>query len=126
MERVKNNNLLKTIVKGVGISIICTILALTIFSLLLVNTNLSENLIQPVVISVTGISLLIGSFITNKKMKKNGIINGCTIGFFYIMIIYIISSIVNNMNFSVNIGSIIMILVGLICGAVGGIMGVNI
>ena len=126
MEKVGNNNYFISILKGVGISIIFTILSLTIFSLLLVNTNMSESLIQPVVIVVTGISILIGSFMANRKMSKNGIINGCIIGFLYIFTIYIISSIANNMNFSLNMGSIIMILVGIVCGAIGGIIGVNI
>ena len=38
----------------------------------------------------------------------------------------LISSILNNGNFALNLGSIIMILTGIICGAIGGIMGVNI
>jgi putative membrane protein (TIGR04086 family) len=126
MERVRDNSFIGSILKGVIISIISTLVGLTIFSLLLVNTNLSENLIQPVVIGITGVSILIGSFIANVKNNKNGLLNGALIGFFYTVIIYIISSFANNMDFSLNIGSIIMIIVGLIGGAVGGIIGVNI
>ena len=126
MQKRINNSFFITILKGVAISFICTIIALTVFSFLLVYTNINENLIQPVVIGVTGISILLGSFIANRKLHKNGIINGCIISFVYIIIIYLISSMANNMNFSLNIGSAIMILLGLICVAVGGILGINI
>ena len=121
----KNNGFLK-IIKGVGISFAFTLISLTIFSALLTYTSLSENLIQPVIISVTGISILAGSFFATRKVGNNGILKGITVGLIYIVLIYFISSIVNNGNFSLNLGSIIMILAGIICGAIGGIIGVNI
>ena len=114
------------IIKGVGISIIITLIGLTAFSLLLVYTNLSENLIQPVVIVITAISIFLGSFLVNRKKESKGILNGAIIGILYIAIIYTISSIVNNMDFSLNFGSIIMIAIGIIGGAIGGIIGVNV
>ena len=126
MEIFENNNVFFKIIKGVGISFAFTLICLTIFSALLTYTSLSENLIQPVIISVTGISILAGSFFATRKVGKNGILKGITVGLIYILLIYFISSIVNNGNFSLNLGSIIMILAGIICGAIGGIIGVNI
>ena len=126
MEIYENNNVFLKVIKGVGISFAFTLICLTIFSALLTYTSLSENLIQPVVISVTGISILAGSFFSTRKVEKNGILKGITVGLIYIVLIYFISSIVNNGNFSLNLGSIIMILAGIICGAIGGIIGVNI
>lgn len=126
MERIESNNFFINIIKGVAISLLLTIICLSIFSALLTYTNLSENLMQPVVIVVTGISILIGSYIANRKRNKNGIINGIIIGVIYILALYIISSAVNDGNFSLNLGAIIMILVGIIGGAIGGILGVNI
>ena len=125
MESFGKNNVFIKILKGVGISFAFTLISLTIFSALLTYTSLSESLIQPVVISVTGISILAGSFFATRKVGKNGIIKGITVGLIYILLIYLISSILNNGNFAINLGSIIMILVGIICGAIGGIMGVN-
>jgi len=126
MEAIDKNNTFFKILKGVGIAIIFTFTCLTIFSILLTYTNLSENLIQPVVISVTGMSILAGSFFVTRKIKKNGIIKGITVGIIYIMLIYLVSSIVNNLNFKLNIESIVMISIGIICGAVGGFIGVNV
>ncbi len=126
MEGFEKNNIFLKILKGVGISFAFTLISLTIFSSLLTYTRLSESLIQPVVISVTGISILAGSFFATRKVGKNGIIKGIAVGLIYIFLIYLISSIVNGGNFALTIGSIIMILIGILCGAIGGIIGVNI
>ena len=126
METFEKNNVILKIFKGVRISIAFTLICLTIFSALLTYTNLSESLIQPVVISVTGISILVGSFFAIRKVGKNGIIKGVSVGLIYILLIYIVSSVVNGGNFALTIGSIIMILIGILCGAIGGIIGVNI
>ncbi len=48
----------KNIFKGVGISLILTIILLFIFSLILAYTNVNENTIRPVIIVVTAISIL--------------------------------------------------------------------
>lgn len=122
-EGIKLENI-KNIFKGVGISIIVTLIALLIFSVILTYTNVSESTIAPVVIVVTAISILCGSSISTKNIKKNGMINGGLIGLVYLLILYIISSILN-WKFSLNMQSLIMILVGTVFGILGGIIGVN-
>ena len=121
-EKISNN--FKYIVKGVFISIISTLTFLLIFSILLTYTDISEKLISPFIIVITGISILIGSSIANFKIKKNGLINGSIIGGTYLILIYFSSSIINN-NFILSTESIIMIIVGMIFGMIGGIIGVN-
>ena len=117
-------NTMKNMLKGVFISLICTIILLFIFSIILTYTNVSENTITPVIIVVTAISILLGSSIANMNIKKNGLINGGAIGGIYILILYLISSILN-WKFGLNVQSIIMIVVGIIFGIIGGIIGVN-
>lgn len=112
------------IVKGVLISFLFTICMILIFSALLVYTNLSEQTIKPVIITITGISILIGSSFGTRKLHRNGLISGGIIGMIYILLLYIISSIVGS-DFSLNWISIIMIIVGLIGGICGGIIGIN-
>ena len=126
MESFQKNNVFTKILKGVGISFSFTLICLTIFSALLTYTNLSESLIQPVVIAVTGISILAGSFFATRKVGKNGIIKGIAVGLIYIFLIYLISSVVNGGSFALTMSSVIMILIGILCGAIGGIIGVNI
>ena len=112
------------ILRGILISFLFTVCMLTIFSALLVYTNLSEETIKPVIITITGISILIGSSLGTRKLHKNGLLSGGIIGASYILLLYLISSAVNS-NFSINWVSIIMIIVGLIGGVFGGIIGVN-
>ena len=118
------NKTIKNIAKGVGISLISTCIMLFIFAVLLTYTDISENIIDTVIIIITAISILIGSSIGNLKIKKNGLLNGAIIGGTYILIIYLISSILN-WRFSLNIQSIIMIIIGILFGILGGIIGVN-
>lgn len=126
MENYQENKkeVFKNIFKGIGIAMLFTIICLFIFSIILTYTNVSENTIVPVIVIITAISILIGSSIGNNKIRKNGIINGGVIGGGYILILYLVSSLLN-VKFGLNIQSIIMIVVGIIFGMLGGIIGVN-
>ena len=126
MESYKDDKqeILKALWKGLLISFIMTILILLIFSIILTFTNISEKTIVPVIIISTAISILIGSSISNIRIKKNGILNGALIGGGYILILYLLSSILNA-RFNLNIQSIIMISAGVVFGILGGIIGVN-
>ena len=119
MEKTINN-----IAKGIGISLLTTFILLLIFATMLTYTEISETIINPVIIVITAISILIGSSIGNLKIKKNGLVNGALIGGLYIFTIYLISSILN-WEFGLEIQSIVMIVVGMIFGILGGIIGVN-
>lgn len=123
MEESGTKNLLN-IIKGVIISIICTIIFLLILSILLTYTNISETIRNPVIIIITATSIFIGSSIGNIRMKKNGLINGSLIGGIYLLSIYLMSGIINQ-NFSLSVQSLIIIVSGMICGMFGGIIGVN-
>ncbi len=112
------------LVKGVGIALIITFISLIIFSILLTYTNINEACVEPVIVVTTGISILLGSIIGNVKIRKNGILNGGLVGIIYLLILYIISSLLN-WNFSLSLQSIIMIMSGCICGILGGVIGVN-
>ena len=120
---MKENTIIN-LVNGIGISIIVTVILLIIFSVLLAYTNISESVISPVIMVITAISILIGSSIVNIKIKKNGLINGGIIGGAYILTIYLISSLLN-WRFTLNLQSIIMIILSISVGILGGIIGVN-
>ena len=122
--QINENNSIINILKGVGISLITTVILLIIFSIILTYTNIQESAINPVIMIITAISILIGSSLENIKIRKNGLINGGIIGAIYIIVIYLISSILN-WRFSLNIQSLIMIAISIIFGILGGIIGVN-
>ena len=112
------------IIKGTVISIILSLILLTIYAALLSYTSISENTMVPVIITITGISILIGSSISSMHIKKQGMLNGALVGLIYMLTIYILSSIFLS-SFEININSIIMIAVGIVTGMIGGIIGVN-
>ena len=127
MENLDKNELssnLIRIVKGSITAIVITLILLFIFAILLTYTSLQENVINPVVIVITAISILIGSSISTLKIKKNGLLNGALVGIIYILTIYLISSLTGS-GFSCNINTIIMIVSSVIAGMLGGIIGVN-
>ena len=123
-KQISENKNLISIFKGVVISLVTTFILLIIFAAILTFTNIQENTISPVVIIITAVSLLIGSTIGNRKIEKNGLLNGAMVGLIYILFLYLISRILNG-NFSLNLASIIMIIVSIFFGILGGVVAVN-
>lgn len=115
----------KYILKGVIIAYIISISLIIIFSVLLVKTNIKEQCIDTVIITISGVSILIGTTLSTIKIKKYGIANGIVISTIYMVILYVASSVLNG-NFSINLNTMISILCGLILGVFGGVIGVNI
>ena len=74
--------------------------------------------IAPKNITITGMNILIGSTISTKKIKKNGLINGGIVGLVYIIFLYIVSSMCL-VGFTPSMNSLIMLGVGIITGMVG-------
>ncbi len=112
------------VVKGSVIAMILSVILLTIFALFLTYTSLPESTIMPVVLTITGISILVGGTISSRKMKKNGLLYGGSVGLIYIIILYLASSLCLA-GFSLSMNSFMMLAVGIITGIIGGIIGVN-
>lgn len=110
--------------KSVLLSIIISLILLFVLAFVISNTEVKESFIDPGVIFISSISILISSFLVSKKLKKKGIICGAIVGFCYMLIMYIFSSFMN-MDFSLTINSLMMILFGILGGIIGGILGVN-
>ena len=121
----KKKNDLYAVLKGVVIAIALSIISIFIYAAVLVNTDVQENTIKPVLIIVTGICVLIGSSISGLIIKKNGLLTGICVGGIYFISLYILSSIAL-CGFYLNISSVIMIGVGMVLGAIGGVIGTNI
>ncbi len=119
-----NSNLIK-IIKGSSIAIVLSLIFLTIYAAILSFTSVSETTMVPVVLVLTGISILIGSSMSSISIKKQGIINGGLVGLIYVLFLYIVSSIAG-IGFGLNMNAIIMLIVGIITGMIGGVIGVNI
>ena len=120
----ESKNIVK-IIKGSTVAIIITLLGLIIYSVILASTEIGENTINYVVIGISALIILIGSIISVSKIAKNGMLNGAIVGGIYIVIIYLLSSIIN-LNFDINSNSIILIFFSMVAGMLGGVIGVNI
>ncbi len=119
-----NSNIIK-IIKGSAIAIVLSLVFLTIYAAILSFTSVSETTMIPVVLVLTGISILIGSSMSSISIKKQGILNGGLVGLIYVLFLYIVSSIVG-VGFELNMNAIIMLVVEVITGMIGGVIGVNI
>lgn len=123
ISKEKNKNIIN-VIKGAIIAIILSLIFLTVYAAVLSFTNVSENTMVPVVLVITGISILIGSSMSSISIKKKGLMNGALVGLIYAITLYILSSIFGA-GFSIELNSIIMIIVSIITGMIGGIIGVN-
>ena len=109
----QSSNVLK-VFKGIIISCIITFVLLFIYAIVLTYTSLGESTIGPVIVAITGVSILAGSSMPSGTFQV----------FVYILLIYLLSSILGS-GFSLNMYSIIMIGIGIVAGIIGGIVGVN-
>lgn len=119
---LKKNSL--RILKGSVFAIIISLILLFIFALLLTYTDISETTMIPVVITIVGTSILIGSMVSTRTISKNGLLNGGLVGLIYGIILYLSSSLCL-VGFSLTVYSLVMIAVAIITGMVGGVIGVN-
>lgn len=110
--------------KGVCLSIGMTLIMILILSIVLSFSEIKENVIMPTVIFMSSFSILVGGFLVAKKMNEKGIVYGSLLGLIYMVILYLISSILN-FDFSLNVNAVIMIVLGIVGGAIGGVLGVN-
>ena len=127
MEELNENggvNKVLLMLKGIGISMFLSIIMILVLSMVLSFSNVKESVIMPTVIFISSFSILIGGSLVAKRIENKGIIYGSILGLIYMMILYFISSIMN-FDFSLNVSAIMMIAFGIIGGAIGGILGVN-
>lgn len=122
MEEKKNSFI--SILKGVIIAYIITLILIAVYSIILAYTNLPESTIPTCVVVITFVSVMLSSSLVLKKIKEKGLINGAIIGAIYLITIYILSSIFA-VGFSVNTFSIVMLIFSILAGIIGGIVGVN-
>lgn len=121
IQSLKNDGIIKNVFSGIIKSFVITILLIMLIALVLVKTNVSEDIIGPAIFIITSISIFAGAM---SSIRKNGILYGALIGVIYIILIYLISSILNG-DFALTISSLILILLGISSGIIGGVAGVN-
>ncbi|MGI5850820.1 MAG: TIGR04086 family membrane protein [Caldicoprobacterales bacterium] len=113
------------ILKSSIIAIIMTLVCFAIFAIIIKVADLQETIIAPVVQVIRTLSIAFGGMLAAKSSKKLGWLKGGITGVVYVLLAFMISSMFGG---SIFMGSVIFsdILLGIIAGAVGGIIGVNV
>lgn len=106
------------------LELVISLILFFVIAILMSFTSMSENILIPLTIAVTMFSVFVGSFCYAKDKKKNGIIYGGLLGILYILILYIISSVMYS-NFNISANSLFMIILSILGGIIGGVLGVN-
>ena len=113
------------VLKGILAAYIVTVPAFMLFALILSNTEFPQRLITPAVVVTTVISVLTAGSVSTKGVKSRGWLNGGMVGFIYMAVLYILSSLIYD-NFAIDKYVITMTVIGILTGAIGGILGINI
>ena len=114
----------KTIVKNVFISYGISLILFFIFAFLITYTNISYKIVSTVSVIITLLSIMTASILSGKKSSEKGWLTGCITGFIYMIILYLIGSVIYR-NPGISSNGIIMIIVGIMAGAIGSIIGIN-
>lgn len=112
------------ILKSVGIAYVVTLFIFLLLAIALTYTEFPETMIPSVVIIGTIISIMFAGTSVARKARTKGWLNGAIAGLVYILVIYLISSF-TVVNFVVDMNAITMFILGILAGAVGGIVGIN-
>lgn len=113
-----------TILKNILISYGISLALFLIFAFVITYTDVSYSIISPVSVAITLISILIAAVISGKKSSEKGWLTGCITGFLYMLILYIVGSIIFR-NPGISSNGVIMIIAGVLAGALGSIIGIN-
>ena len=122
---MKEEKFLLSYIKGVVSSFTISIILFYILGIILTSINITEKIITPAILIITGLSILIATSVVMIKNNEKGLLKGGLIGLSYFSILYIVSSI-SMQNFEINVYSMIMLVITFICGSIGGIVGINI
>lgn len=114
----------RAILKGTLIAVGMSLVSLFLYAIVLANTEVQESTMPSVIMIVVAISLLAGAMIATRKMESKGILTGMGIGFVYMAGMYLLSSITLS-HLEASTATVMMIAIGMLFAAIGGIIGVN-
>lgn len=110
--------------KGVILGYLFMLFEIFVYSILLAYTSVPESSIETCVFVFSLFSVFISSSLVCIKIKENGMKNGGIVGFFYIMLVYLLGSVLMG-NFALTSQTITTIIFNILLGMIGGIVGVN-
>lgn len=124
-EKTAENLTIFSVIKGLVVAYLVSIPAFLLFALILTNTDFPEKYKSIAVIITTIVSIFAAGMTATRGSRSRGWLNGGVVGFIYMLVLYLLSSIIYR-NFSIDRYVVTMAIIGILTGAVGGITGINI
>ncbi len=121
---IDKGRVVKAVAIGVLCSVVLAVLLACLFSMMLnMMSGIPYEIIDYVMVAIEGFSVLIGAYIACVVAKSKGLIIGALCGAISLLIVFAVgmSMAKNNIGLLTVIRSAVMLL----CGVIGGIMGVN-
>lgn len=115
---------IKTVLKNVLIGYGISLVLFFIFAFVITYTSVPYSIVSPISVIITTIGIITAGILGGKKSSEKGWLTGCITGFIYMLILYIFGSIVYK-NPGISSNGIMMIIIGIISGALGSIIGIN-
>ena len=114
--------------KPIGIGILsglstCSLLLIFIAFIFTKSSNPPHSVVDPMMLIVTGIGAFAGGYFSSRMSKEKGMMYGMICAFTMFVFIFIAGLI--SVRESITMTTLIRFILMLICGAVGGIIGVN-
>lgn len=113
-----------SILKGVLLAYVVTLVIFLIFAVVITYTSFPEGSIPTVVVITTIVSIIYAGTRVAKNARSKGWLNGAIAGMAYMVILYVASCLALT-GFVFDRYVIYMLFLGILAGAFGGIMGIN-
>lgn len=114
-----------SVLKAVLLAYAITMIIFLVFAVIITYSNFPETAIPTVVVITTVLSIMLAGIKVARKAKSKGWLNGAIAGIAYMIILYFISALALT-GFVFDRYVIYMLILGLLTGAFGGIVGINI
>lgn len=121
-ENTKGKNILNMFV-GVGVALIVSLVLILLFALLIKWFDWSDGIITPANIVIKIVSIAVGVIFITKDGNK-GALKGAFMGLIYILMCFLVFSLLNG-SFIFSISIVYDALLGLVGGAILGVIAVN-
>lgn len=122
LKEEKKPNFVLSIMKGVFVGLCVSFVGILLFAFVLRFTTVSDKIITPVNQVIKGLSIFFGVFLGLRKQKDLGLVKGFLIGFCFVIVAFLVFSILDGafvfdktfLNDTI-FGSIIGAICGIIC-----------
>jgi len=126
MKKLKNEKQGKIphILKGLASALIITLIFIAVAAALVTYTDMAERLVTYMAFASNCISAFVCGFITSRGAKNKGALHGLFSGLLYAVILLLAVKTASKTGF-MSSGVIFTLLQCILCGALGGILGIN-